>query len=103
MTTIDFGAVTVSISDEINAAMTDEDMHQIGLLRICEDLHGSANGSGDPIRGDVVNSMVNYLNRRLLQWKPRLHNSFSDHEYDESVRRLILATLRYCDVHPSVG
>jgi hypothetical protein len=70
--------------------MSDEDLHQLGLLAICQALHMSRYGTSDPLPDDVRERYELHLRRRVAKWKPSLTKSDS---YDAIVKALCEAAI----------
>ena len=71
-------------------AMTDEDLHQLGLLAICQALHMSRYGTSDPLPDDVRERYELHLRRRVATWKPSPTKS---DVYDAVVRALCVQAI----------
>lgn len=70
--------------------ITDDVLFSIGLLRLCETLRMSCNGSGDRLDTGVEAKVFNYLRSRLTKWIP---TGRRPSPYDEAVRTLVACTL----------
>lgn len=68
--------------------MTDDDLFAMGLLAIASAIHMAATGASDE-HTKVVERYVEYLNCRLVEWQPSLHERYPPYAlYDETVRQL---------------
>lgn len=65
------------------------------IFEICEQLHMAVTGAGDPIDPDQARTMVEFLEARLMNWRPSL--TVDSTHYDDAVRILIRAVLDECD------
>jgi hypothetical protein len=58
--------------------VTDEDLFRLGIYRICEALHMSANGSSDPLPDETRELYADYLSRRIKDWDIVSSSMFDD-------------------------
>ena len=71
--------------------MTQAELFDIGLYSICDAVHGTITGSGDPLRDTDMDEMIAYLRSRLDRWKPSIISRFG--AYDSAMYALCLATI----------
>lgn len=77
--------------------LSEDALFRIGLVRICEALHMSRSGASDPLREKEEIAMVDYLRKRLDNWKTNVDSS--SFQYDEAVRNLVICTLKEKNHH----
>ena len=52
----------------------DDEFFRVGLLQLATDLCMQTNGSSDPWTKQREEEVVDYLQRRVANWKPRRHS-----------------------------
>lgn len=72
--------------------MTEDELFQMGLLKICQTMRMSSIGAANPLPDDEENAMRSYLYKRLGEWKPSTDRISAP--YDNTVKQLIEDTIR---------
>lgn len=68
--------------------MTKEELHQIGILEICQRIHMNKTGAGMEDPKDIK-SYIEYLNKKLDEWTTNIRTL----EYDQRIKDLIKTVL----------